>query len=183
MKYQRFAISVIGFWLMFSFFHVNCYAQTQAMKNNEELKRACINAAIQGIKLEIKRNRGWLEHADKDKTKDIENRIKQLENESVKYETMNIDKYEIPSKLEKEVWFEGPCNENSILYFDGMSRSGPWYHVTGIRGNDYKIFKPKNRYRFSFYLVYPREYGNMTSYYVYIDQFKETSTPQATRKK
>ena len=145
------------------------------MKSNEELKKGCIQAALQGIKLEIQRNKGWLEHADKDRRNQIENRIKQLENDSVKYETINIDKYEIPAKLDKEVWFSGPCNENEILYFDGITKSGPWYHVTGIRGNDYQVIKPNARYLMSFYLVYPREYWSMESYYVYIDQFKEAS--------
>jgi len=145
------------------------------MKSNEELKKGCIQAALQGIKLEIQRNKGWLEHADKDRRNQIENRIKQLENDSVKYETINIDKYEIPAKLDNEVWFQGPCNENEILHFDGITKSGPWYHVTGIRGNDYQVIKPNARYLMSFYLVYPREYWSMESYYVYIDQFKEAS--------
>jgi hypothetical protein len=138
-----------------------------------ELKKGCLGAAISGIKLEIKRNEGWLRYAENEAKKEVINqKIKQLEAELIKYAAMNLADYQLPEKKEMEAWFEVPVKDDAILKFAEISRSGPWYHVTGIRGADYSIIKPKKKYFMTFYLVYPREYGWMASSYIYLDQIK-----------
>ncbi len=125
------------------------------------------------MRLEIGRNKVWLKNNKDEKSKDeFKKRITQLEAEIIKYKNINLKDYKIPPKKEMEAWFEGKCTENAILYFDGLSRSGPWYHITGISGNNYNAIKPKTKYHMVFYLVFPREYAWMESFYIYLDQFK-----------
>lgn len=63
-----------------------------------------------------------------------------------------------------------------ILEVVGMTRSGPFYHVAGIRGGDFSVFAPSRRYRMTLYLVFRREYfGFIPSYYVYIASWEEVS--------
>lgn len=53
-----------------------------------------------------------------------------------------------------------------------MTKSGPWYHIYGIKGDDYAVVQPNDKYLMTIYLAYPRYYWNMKSYYVYIDEYK-----------
>jgi hypothetical protein len=55
-----------------------------------------------------------------------------------------------------------------------MTKSGPFYHIAGIKGDDYSVLKVGKRYRVEIYLLYKREYfGFIPNYYVYIAEFKE----------
>lgn len=149
------------------------FGQDNPSKDMVEIKKGCLSAAIRGIKLEIKRNERWLQYADNDAKKELLNkRIKQLEADLTKYEARNIADYQLPDKKEMEAWFEVPLKDDAVLDFPGISRSGPWYHLAGIRGEDYSIIKPKKKYLMTFYLVYPREYAWMESSYIYVDQIK-----------
>jgi hypothetical protein len=54
-----------------------------------------------------------------------------------------------------------------------MTRSGPFYHVAGIRGGDFSVFSPSTHYRLKLYLVYKREYFlAIPDYYVYIGEWE-----------
>jgi hypothetical protein len=51
----------------------------------------------------------------------------------------------------------------------GGSRSGPFYHLAGIAGGDYRLLKPGKELRLELFLVYRREYfGLIGDFYVYV---------------
>lgn len=67
-----------------------------------------------------------------------------------------------------------PRGLGDILEVVGMTRSGPFYHVAGIRDGDFSHFSPSQRYRMRVYLVFRREYfALIPSYYVYIADWEE----------
>lgn len=173
MLYKRFLLTfnILVFLFLLS---GHCYSKNKSTNEGEDLKKACISATIKGIKLEIDRNKTWLNNTQDEKRKEqLRKRITQLKAEIAKYKNMAIDAYKLPPKKEMQAWFAGPCRENAILKFSGLSKSGPWYHVTGIHGNNYNAIIPETKYQMTFYLVYPREYWRMESYYIYIDKFKK----------
>ena len=64
---------------------------------------------------------------------------------------------------------DGPCAAGARLPVEEASRSGPFYHLAGIRGRDYGILKPGKKYRLQLCLVYRRKYfGLIGDYYVYV---------------
>jgi len=61
-----------------------------------------------------------------------------------------------------------------ILNVKGMTRSGPFYHVAGIRKDILKKVKVGKINRASLCLVYKREYfGFIPDYYVYLADIEE----------
>jgi hypothetical protein len=80
----------------------------------------------------------------------------------------------VPAELrEAVVDVTGPYDVGSQLEVEGASRSGPFYHLAGIRGGDAVILKPGERHRIAMYLVYRREYfGFIGDYYVYVSQVR-----------
>lgn len=137
-----------------------------------ELKKACINAAIVGIELDIERHLTWLENRPID-TLEINDRLEVLKNDLNKYQNQlsNLDLYELSEKFElPESWIEEPCQINTQLRFNGQTKSGPFYHIAGIKDNDYDAIHPDTIYHVVMYLVYPRYY-TFSDFYVYIHKF------------
>ncbi|MGC8758282.1 MAG: hypothetical protein ACP5QX_07585, partial [Caldisericaceae bacterium] len=61
-----------------------------------------------------------------------------------------------------------------ILNIKGMTKSGPFYHIAGIREGIFDSLKPGNIYETIICLVYKREYfGFIPDYYVYVADVKK----------
>ena len=134
-----------------------------------ELKKSCINAAIIGIELDIERHLIWLENYSKD-TFEINARLIVLEENLTKYQNLlsHPDSYQLPEKYElAEAWINTTCQENISLQFTGQTRSGPFYHISGIKDNDYEAIHPDKIYYVVLYPVYTRYYPFQDSY-IYI---------------
>jgi len=101
----------------------------------------------------------------------FENRIDELLDEYEKYKRVRPADYQLPEKRTVKVKVTHAYQQGSVLELKGMSRSGPFYHVAGIRGDDYKSLKLNKTYRTTIYPVYPRDYP-FPNYYVYIEDFK-----------
>jgi len=141
----------------------------------EYLKKDCIAAAICGIDLEIVNHQKWIDmhkkgEVDGEDLPEIGGRLNRLKADLEKYQKMKLDHYVIPEKRVEIAWISAnePLGDNSILYVENMSMSGPWYHLVGIRGNNYSVIQPDTKYLMNIYLVYPRYYWTMPSYYVYV---------------
>ncbi|MHC1758235.1 MAG: hypothetical protein AB9917_01745 [Negativicutes bacterium] len=119
----------------------------------DALKTACRTAAIKAIKLEMSRAQA----------KNIRDT---LEADLEKFQQLSNADYTLPEKVVETVWVQEKADENAILYVNGMSRSGPWYHLSGIVGGDYARMKPGVKYTATYYKVYPRAYWRMSSAYV-----------------
>jgi len=76
----------------------------------------------------------------------------------------------VPAELrEAVVVVTAPYGDGSLLEVEGTSKSGPFFHLAGIRGGDPGTLKPGKTYRVTLYLVYRREYfGFIGDYYVYV---------------
>lgn len=80
----------------------------------------------------------------------------------------------VPAELrEVVVIVSQPYDVGRLLAVEGTSRSGPFFHLAGIRGGDAAILKPGKRYQLTVYLVYRREYfGFIGDYYVYMSAIR-----------
>lgn len=172
------------------FIFSNLYQQTGPINisikvdlGTELLKKRLIDATIKAIKMEIERYKAS-QHPDK------QQKIAYLENELKRFESMGTMDYKLtkpeqtskdvlevsnfgplmpPVEREVEVIVTKPCDYGSILEVVGMTRSGPFYHIAGIQGDDLSILQP-GKYKLKLYLVYKREYfGPIGNYYVFID--------------
>lgn len=139
------------------------------------LKNGCLQATIKAIELEIGRFQKWLEIPEEERgaesitKEEIEARLKNLQADLEKYKNMKVEDYTLPEKVEV-VADINELKEGDFLEIEGLSRSGPFYHVVGIVGDDYTAIK-KGKYALTLYLVYPRYYP-FTSFYVYIADYK-----------
>lgn len=124
-------------------------------KAREVGKSEALSAVITAIKLELNRAQ----------TSTIRQK---LEADLKQYQCMSSADYPLPEMVVETAWVEGKAGENAILYVEGMSRSGPWYHLVGIAGGDYSRLKPGVKYTVSYYKVYPRAYWHMPSSYVHV---------------
>ena len=125
----------------------------------DELKAACRTAAINAIKTEMRRAQA----------KNIQDTLKaDLE----KFLKLSNADYILPEKEVETVWVLDKADDNAILHVNGMSRSGPWYHLSGIVGGDYARMKPGVKYTATYYKVYPRVYWRMSSAYVYVAELQ-----------
>ena len=128
-------------------------------ETQDALKTACRNAAIKAIKLEMSRAQA----------KNIQDT---LEADLEKFQKLSNDDYTLPEKVVETVWVQEKADDNAILYVNGMSRSGPWYHLSGIVGGDYARMKPGVKYAATYYKVYPRAYWHMSSAYVCVAELQ-----------
>lgn len=168
-----------------------------------ELKKACLKATVEAIKLEIQRYQGWIDwkqqHGEQDELSDLHQSMEKLQADLERYLAMKPEEYVLPGKATADsavttfldqkflpekitttAWVsDKQPGSNSILYVNGMSRSGPWYHAAGILDDNYAAAKPGVKYQMTFYTVYPRQYGWMHSAYVYIAQINETEPQDA----
>jgi hypothetical protein len=100
----------------------------------------------------------------------LKNRIIELKAEREKYLGMDPAAYTLPEKKTVIVKGSQPVKKGSFLELVDMSRSGPFYHLAGIKNNDYSALKTGRRYILTIYLVYPRDYFFPSSY-VYVSGF------------
>ena len=140
------------------------------------LKRACQNTILSAIEIEIERFEMKRDAAreglgDPGNVLIFENRIDELLDEYDKYKRMRPADYQLPEKKTVKVKVTHVYQQGSLLELKGMSRSGPFYHVAGIRGGNYKLLIPNKTYHTTIYPVYPRNYP-FPNHYVYIEDFK-----------
>jgi len=140
-----------------------------AMAGDLELKKACLEATLQAVQLEIGRHEGWIEARQKqgEAVGDVQEALQKLQADLKKYQGMKPAEYELPPPTRSVAWVNGTAAANTILYVDDMSRSGPWFHLVGVAGG-YAALRPVQRYQVTFYPVYPRSYWHMHSAYVYV---------------
>jgi len=140
-----------------------------------DLKEELLRATLVAIDMEIDRYAVKLEAAregpgDPANIPFLATRIQELQRERIKYENMDPAAYKLPQKVKARVKPTRPYAQGTLLEQKGLTRSGPFYHLAGVRGGDYGSIKPGKKYRMTLYLVYPRSYP-FPSYYVYISDF------------
>lgn len=164
--------------LVFSFGSA-CYAADITKTGNDtleqsDLKTQCLLATITAIELEIARYQQWIDYrqqkGDQNGLAELQASLAALEVDKAKYSAMDAKDYVVPEKVDIVALTGDKPGKDSVLYVEGMSKSGPWYHLAGIAGCDYAKLQADAKYHMSIYQVYPRSYWRMNSAYVYIAQ-------------
>jgi hypothetical protein len=153
-----------------------------------EIRRDIKNATIYAIQQEIER---YKKRGKKEKVKKLENELKEIK--QIKDEDFQIPENTQEDKPKPEDLFTlsfgsiYPCKAiqteiiadkiisiGDILNVKGMTRSGPFYHVAGIRKDVLEKMKLGKTYKANLCLVYKREYfGFIPDYYVYLADMEE----------
>jgi hypothetical protein len=154
-----------------------CFAQDNFQKDkNEIVKQGCLKATITAIKMEIERCQRWIgqrtNNPDAEDLPALKEELGKLQDDLKKYQKMKVHDYELPSKTVIKAWVGETAKDGSILYVDRMTKSGPWYHLAGIVGDDYSVLPPDVRSTVTFYPVYKRSYWHMTSEYICIAEVR-----------
>jgi hypothetical protein len=154
----------------------------------QEIGQDVKNATIYAIQQEIER---YKKRGEKEKVKKLENELKEIK--QIKDEDFQIPEDTQEDKPKPEDLFTlsfgpiYPCKAiqteiiadkiisiGDILKVKGMTRSGPFYHVAGIRKDVLEKMKVGKTYKASLCLVYKREYfGFIPDYYVYLADVEE----------
>ncbi|MTK54591.1 hypothetical protein [Paludibacter sp.] len=172
-------------------------AQQPSSKQTEvpqsEIKKLCLEATKTAIQLEMANYQRWIDVRKQQnapaEAAEFQKTLDSLKIELDTYQKMSVDKYILPEskqapqdffsqdfareKITTIAWVESNAQNNTVLHVEGMSKSGPWYHLAGIIGNDYTKLKPNTKYRITFYTVYKRNYWNMPSAYVCITSIQK----------
>ncbi len=111
------------------------------------LKNACIGATLRAIGLETNSYLRRLEAARNGSGNPanipaFERRIEELKFDFARFAAMSADEYTLPGRNQVTVSPTRPCGPGDILEVDGMTRSGPFYHIVGIQGDDFSALKP-----------------------------------------
>lgn len=159
------------------------------------LKRELVASTLKAIDLEIRGYEKKLKTAQSGNVETLKGRIAELEAQRQTFRKMNPDDYAVATSQEENpesvlgqagfgpvtparkrtvtVAVQEACKEGSLLPVEGTSKSGPFFHIAGIAGSDYKLLKPGTRHELTLYLVYKREYfGFIQDHYVYIAEVK-----------
>ncbi|WP_299238543.1 hypothetical protein [Sulfurihydrogenibium sp.] len=150
-----------------------------------EIRRDVKNATIYAIQKEIER---YKKRGEKEKVKKLENELKEIK--QIKDEDFqipeNAQEYEPESKdlsfgpiypckaIQTEIIAGKRISIGDILNVKGMTRSGPFYHIAGIRKDVLENMKAGKIYKANLCLVYKREYfGFIPDYYIYLADVEE----------
>ena len=168
-------------------------------ESEAELRRGCLEATRRAVALELKgaeerlrAARGGLGPAEN--VPRFEAQLARLSRERARFVAMKAADYALPDgRAAPEPALPAPgesgplapprkriitivagktCGEGSLLVAEDQSRSGPFYHLAGIRGGDCRALQPGRRYELEAYLVYRRDYvGFIQDHYVYVAAF------------
>jgi hypothetical protein len=139
---------------------------------HSDLKPGCLSAALRAIELEIANCQDKLEAArhgpgDPGNIRRFQERIAELRSEFLALRELRVGRYPLPEKRVLRVHTGSGVKENGLLDTEGASRSGPFYHLAGIRNGDYGQLSPRSRYELTAYLVRQRDYP-FPDFYVYV---------------
>jgi len=153
-----------------------------------DIRRDIKNATIYSIQQEIKRYK---------KSSEVE-KVKKLENELHKIKQIKDEDFQIPEDFggakpnfedlinlsfgpiypcrakQTEIIVDKKISVGDIVNVKGMTKSGPFYHVAGIRRDVLEKIQVGKKYKVSLCLVYKREYfGFIPNYYVYLAEINK----------
>jgi hypothetical protein len=146
-------------------------------RTGDELKKGCLTATVTAIQLEVSRYQRWIDlrkqQGDQKGVAVLQESLRALQADLDKYTAMDAKEYVLPARVETVAWVEGKPGNDTIVYVEGMSKSGPWYHLAGIQGGDYAALQPGAKQQLNLYAVYGRSYGGMSSAYVFVDNSQQ----------
>ncbi len=160
---------------------------------NMDWHQVCLEATIRAIDMEMAKYNMWLKNANGSNKEMYQKALKYLKDEKQKYEQMKPEDYKIGSAFRRipgvtigsyrgplppepkpvvleEAWVRGTLP--GIIDYKGMSRSGPFYIVVGVKGGNLGAIKPGIHYRMKLQPIMPESYP-FPSFYVCVESFEE----------
>lgn len=129
-----------------------CFAEDSAKPDQLQiLKKTCLQATITAIKMELSHYKGGINQKN---NSEESSKVKALKDDLEEYQKMDVSDYTLPYKMVSTMWVESEAKNGSLLYVERMSKSGPWYPLAGIVGDDYSILQPGMKKEVVFYAVY-----------------------------
>jgi hypothetical protein len=161
---------------------------------DSDVKEDLLQATVVAVKTEIRSLEDKLATAEsgadtKQNAEEFRKRILGLKNELDRLSAMKPEAYPdgegtpppdrrgplLPAvRKEVTITVKSGYGIGSLLDLDNATRSGPFYHLAGIRGGCPCVLAPGRRYRLMVYLVFRREYfGFIEDSYVYVAEYRE----------
>jgi hypothetical protein len=167
--------------------------QIEDASEGTRLTEDLLDATVTACQLEIERYQIRLAAAEKtgdgEKAAQWKKDIEDLRQELARLQAMTPAEYPagagsvipgrpgpfIPAvKEEISVTVKNGYSFGALLDLDNATRSGPFYHLAGIRGGCTCVLKAGRQYKMTVYLVYRREYfGNILDCYVYVAEYQK----------
>mgnify|MGYP001213018001 CR=1 FL=1 len=139
------------------------------------LKSALLSATVRAIGFEIQMYEIRLNAAkngpgDPANIPVFETKIAELKDELARTAQTAPSDFVLPPRKTVQVTVTQPYTYGAILEVDNMTRSGPFYHVTGITDDDFSLLQPGKTYALTLYLVRTRDYvlPSAENAYVYV---------------
>lgn len=167
-----------------------CASSLFARGRAEDDRAVLLAAAVKAVDLEMASTQAKLEAAVGDARGAFQQKVQDLEAEQARLHAMKPQDYPEPAAMpaggmpvggvpvgvilppvraEAVITVSAPLSDGALLDVQGASRSGPFYHLAGIKGGDYGILSPGRTFKVTLALVYRREYfGFIGDYYVYV---------------
>jgi len=149
------------------------------------LKSALLSATMRAIGFEIQMYEIRLNAAqngpgDPANIPVFETKIAELKDELTRTAQMAPSEFVLPPRKTVQVTVTQPYTYGAILEVDNMTRSGPFYHVTGITDDDFSLLQPGKTYALTLYPVRPRDYvlPSAENAYVYVQIGDQQSVPE-----
>jgi len=141
-----------------------------------DLRADCLTAALRALELEMGNYARKIAAAregpgDPARRDLLQHRLAELRREFLALRELRIGRYPLPEKQVLRIKTGNGVRENGLLDAEGTSRSGPFYHVAGIRGGNYSSLAPNRGYELTVFLVRPRDYP-FADFYVFIADWK-----------
>ncbi len=112
----------------------------------------------------------------------FEAKIATLKDELAHTSQMAPSDFALPPKEIVHITVTQPYTYGSMLEVDNITRSGPFYHVTGITNDDFSLLEPGKKYALAIYVVRPRDYvlPFAENAYVYVRIGDKSAGPSET---
>ena len=167
------------------------------------LANQCYVATIRSINNEMARFKEWIQTYDPSSNNAVTKpklyrQLSILSSTLTQYKKIDPNNYTCEysdattntSKINLIGWVGDNCSFNDLIYFDRLTRSGPFYHIAGVfdpecNGTSLNVsnsdvcsgLKPNVKYNMTFSLIYP-EYYPFESYYVFIQSYTPLNEEQ-----
>ena len=152
----------------------------------------CLQATIRALEMERERYAGWLQQASGDQAAAYRRVLADIDAALAKYRHLAPEGFRIADAYRRiadilegryaqgipeqpqpvvldDAWVEDDLPGQ--IFYAGMSRSGPFYTVVGVRGGDLAALKPGVHYRVVLHPLMPATYP-FPSFYVCVEQWE-----------
>jgi len=158
----------------------------------EAWQSECLHATVRALEMERKTYSGWLAQASGDQAETYRRALAYLDAALGEYRSLNPRQFRIANVYRyipgvvtgwygtgelgqpkpfvlNDAWVEH--SPPALLFYAGMSRSGPFYTVVGVPRDDFSALKPGVHYRMVLQPLMPATYP-FPAFYVCVEKFE-----------